>query len=709
MNCGANQAFAITAASCYSIADVLVDGSSVGAVSSYTFTNVTAAHTIAASFSLNTYTITASAGAGGSISPSGAVSVNCGANQPFSIAADPCYSIANILVDGNSVGVVASYTFSNVTANHTIAASFSLNVYTITASAGAGGSISPSGAISVNCGANQSFTVTPAACNSIADVLVDGVSVGAVANYTFSNVSANHTIAASFIIGTQTIVATAGAGGSISPSGSVVVTCGTNQTFTITPDACHHIAGVLVDGGSVGAVASYTFINVAAAHTIAASFALNVASVSPVTGLSATQLKLGNDTDGNTKITIAFTAPGGAASVEVWRKGFGSYPTYDNGGGSVPAVPGAYPPVGWTLTGVSASGQTDEPSARDFYYYAAYAKDACGNVSVASSVTGGTLNYHLGDVSNGITLGQGDNKVSTADVSLLGAHYGLTGGALAGFEYLDVGPTTTTNTNGRPTTDSKTNFEDLVIFALNYTPSVSLVAKLPVASSIGEDAVTVTAPAAVKAGDEFDVAVDMAGAGDLQAVSVALKWNVAVVIPVGMTAGDWVTERGGVVFAPASGSADAALLGAGIQGLAGAGRLATMRFRAISGGDPGVAVGSVIGRDGLNRPVTVAIGAAQALPGRFVTTGLQPVSPNPSRGNAALRYSLGVAGPVDLAIYSVDGRRLRTISHGVQAAGQYQLTWNGADDRGSVLSSGVYFARLEAPGVRSTRVISLVR
>src|SRR5439155_1341704 len=122
------------------IADVLVDGSSVGAVSSYTFSNVTANHTIAASFTVKVETITASAGVHGSISPSGAVSVNCGSNQTFTIPPDACYDIADVLVDGSSVGPVSSYTFSSVTANHTIAASFAVNAETITASAGPGGS-----------------------------------------------------------------------------------------------------------------------------------------------------------------------------------------------------------------------------------------------------------------------------------------------------------------------------------------------------------------------------------------------------------------------------------------------------------------------------------------------------------------------------------------------------------------------------------------
>lgn len=70
------------------------------------------------------YTITATAGEGGSITPAGAVSVKEGASQTFAIAAQEGYAIADVLVDGQSVGAVDSYTFENVTANHTIAALF---------------------------------------------------------------------------------------------------------------------------------------------------------------------------------------------------------------------------------------------------------------------------------------------------------------------------------------------------------------------------------------------------------------------------------------------------------------------------------------------------------------------------------------------------------------------------------------------------------
>src|SRR5207244_2041477 len=111
--------------------------------------------------------------------------------------------------------------------------------YTIAASAGPGGTINPSGNVSVSCGSDQSFTITPDGCHTISNVVVDGSSVGAVASYTFTNVTANHAISASFALTSYTIAASAGAGGTINPSGNVGVSCGSDQSFAITADGCH--------------------------------------------------------------------------------------------------------------------------------------------------------------------------------------------------------------------------------------------------------------------------------------------------------------------------------------------------------------------------------------------------------------------------------------------------------------------------------------
>ena len=75
-----------------------------------------------------------------------------------------------------------------------------------------------------------------------------------------------------------TIEATAGAGGSISPSGSVSVREGRDQTFTITPDKGYAVSTVKIDGKSIGAVKSYTFENVSRTHTIEVIFVKGTAS-----------------------------------------------------------------------------------------------------------------------------------------------------------------------------------------------------------------------------------------------------------------------------------------------------------------------------------------------------------------------------------------------------------------------------------------------
>jgi len=72
----------------------------------------------------NIYTISASAGRGGAISPAGSSGVNYGGSKTFSITPATGYHVAGVKVDGRPVGTVTSYTFSNVTANHKIAASF---------------------------------------------------------------------------------------------------------------------------------------------------------------------------------------------------------------------------------------------------------------------------------------------------------------------------------------------------------------------------------------------------------------------------------------------------------------------------------------------------------------------------------------------------------------------------------------------------------
>lgn len=145
------------------------------------------------------YGIIATAGAGGSISPSGTVYVKDEESVTFTITPDAGYRIVSVTVDGVDKGALTSFTFEGVTEPHTIEAEFeAIPRYTITATAGEGGSISLGGEVSVLEGSDITFTIAPGAGYFIESVIVDGVDQGSVSSYKFTSVDKAHTIHAVF-------------------------------------------------------------------------------------------------------------------------------------------------------------------------------------------------------------------------------------------------------------------------------------------------------------------------------------------------------------------------------------------------------------------------------------------------------------------------------------------------------------------------------
>ncbi|WP_417619434.1 T9SS sorting signal type C domain-containing protein [Oceanihabitans sediminis] len=168
-------------------------------------------------------------------------------------AGDEYHRLDNIIVDGTPL---------------------SGNMITVTQSTG--GSITP-GTTNVADNANQSFTATPDACHTFSHWVVDGTAAGSANPYTFTNVTADHTITAVYTQHTYDITATAGPNGTITPTGTTTLNCGDNQSYSITADTGYAVADVLVDGVSVGAVTSYDFNNITQAHTISVTFAVYTA------------------------------------------------------------------------------------------------------------------------------------------------------------------------------------------------------------------------------------------------------------------------------------------------------------------------------------------------------------------------------------------------------------------------------------------------
>ncbi|MDR0205837.1 MAG: T9SS type A sorting domain-containing protein, partial [Bacteroidales bacterium] len=190
----------------YHLTNVFVDGidyKPAVASGTYTFENVTKAHTIDVVAAINTYTISAKVigVVGGYITPAGDTKVNWGANQLYTISTYPGYKVTSVLIDGVPNGeAVASgaYVFLNVTKDHTIEVSYELLRFNIVSTASDFGMIDPMGITELDYGTDVTFTITPDEGYKVSFVLVNGTNIGEITSYTFSNVDGDGTIDAFF-------------------------------------------------------------------------------------------------------------------------------------------------------------------------------------------------------------------------------------------------------------------------------------------------------------------------------------------------------------------------------------------------------------------------------------------------------------------------------------------------------------------------------
>jgi hypothetical protein len=304
------------------------------------------------------------------------------------------------------------------------------------------------------------------------------------------------------------------------------------------------------------------------------------------------------------------------------------------------------------------------------------------------------------------SLRAGDDGVDVADVSLLGAHYGASLAPGAPHNALDVGPTADYSPNTLPTTDNIIDFEDLVVFAMNFArvsaPQTSL---QPVAEDRNE--LLLESVDRVAAGKDVQVSLRLRGTGAVQGLAMRLSWDPAVVTPVGHGAGALAESQGALVLSARPGAVDAAVFGPG-TGFRGEGVVATVTFRPLQAGDPKIRLASADARDPQNHKVSLATSQRVVSPLPAVTQ-LAPAQPNPFHQTATIAFSLAQAGPVELAIFSVDGRRVRTLVRESREPGEYRLTWDGRDDHGNPMSAGVYYAQLKAAQRGFTRTLTYLK
>ena len=310
---GDTPEFVITPATNYQIDVLSLDGNAIDLTSvqlggyTYTFEPVMANHTISVTFKAITYTITASAGENGYITPNGAVEVTIGDDQTFTITADDNYHILSVVVDEADVTAAVvenngEYTFTNVTENHTIAATFEADpviTYTITGTViGGHGTMTPDGSVAVNAGDTYEVVFSPEEFYALDTVKDNGFikfpveGTGYIFDnvYTLTNVSEDHEIIVKYkdtrpYYNIHVEVETAG--GDATPRDTTVV-AGSDVTINVTPNEGYHISRLEIDGNMLNNCETdeISFRNVQADHNIKIAFYPNSIEENTISSLN---------------------------------------------------------------------------------------------------------------------------------------------------------------------------------------------------------------------------------------------------------------------------------------------------------------------------------------------------------------------------------------------------------------------------------------
>lgn len=393
------------------------------------------------------------------------------------------------------------------------------------------------------------------------------------------------------------------------------------------------------------------------------------------------------------------------AGYEIWRSlwydtapGVSAYPEYDDLPGNViPARPGTRADAAagglWTLAG-SVDGATltftDTVAPRGVYYYEIYAIDTADNYSYQAGANGRATNYWLGDVEPYV-----DGLVDPADIGVMGATFGEVDGSAFYDAVADVGPTDDNSRIGVPRTDSRIDFEDLMVFAMNFgfaypKAPVVMPTGAPVLSFVRLDDTT------------WSLRLDAPcpGLKGLRLAS-ALPADVSAVV----TRGELLDRQTAPVFLRniAARGLDASLAVLGIDvGITGDGELLRVTLPADT-----APTGLTVAARGLgNEALPVALGGGAVVPAAL---RLDAIVPNPFNPSARIVFSLPSAQRVRVSVYALDGGLVADLWDEVTPAGRHETIWNGRDNAGRAVATGTYVARLDAGGSILTRKMSLLK
>jgi hypothetical protein len=403
--------------------------------------------------------------------------------------------------------------------------------------------------------------------------------------------------------------------------------------------------------------------------------------------------------------------PVGVAEVRILRIGWGDYPELGSTGSVAPkpAPVSDYDDAlaaGWGLvySGSGTSVTDTLLTGRDVFLYGAWHFDSSGVGSPGRFIEG--RNYRIGDFGEVGVPAAWDGLIDGPnDLPVFSAAWGTRDGEPGFDPVVDIAPTHDGTRHGISRPDDMIDFDDLVLFSLQYGTSE----EGPLGALRTNPGATVIS--LEPRGGELLVSAERNGAA-LHALVLELPRDSGIVL---------ADAHGGAAL-PASHFAAAlqdgegtavgfAVLGPG-QTPANQGPLLWLR---LAGPETDRIPSALLdaahwsGTDAAGDPVPIEIrNEAPAAPGRRRLVLSSPM-PNPFNPRTRVELWLPEAGVADIAVFDLAGRRVRTLLHSDLAAGAHPVSWDGLDEKGNAVASGTYLIRAEALGASDTRRAVLVR
>ena len=416
-----------------------------------------------------------------------------------------------------------------------------------------------------------------------------------------------------------------------------------------------------------------------------------------------------NASRGNNQVTLDWTnPPEEVAELEVWRSAWyhfpgvdpvSAYPEYDDWDNDiVPELPtdrysAILDPL-WEMVGTTLAPEhsyVDDTLGRGIYYYVIFPLNSAGYSGDGSDVS--SISYLLGDLT-------GNGDVAAGDITILGASYGTSdgdGGGLYNNE-CDVGPTDDNSGSGVPQTDDAVGFEDLMIFALNW--DITVTKTLPTEGSV-------VARFSWEKVDETTWSLVLTEpCVNLKGLNLRSELSPNAVLS--LTAGQLLGQQENQNFLrniPRHGlDAGLAILGKNAC-VTGQGEL--IRIEVVGEFNPDEV--EITARDADNKALELTVDGTvngSDIPIRY---SLSANFPNPFNPSTKIAFDLPKSQNVRLVVFSVDGRRVRTLRNESMSAGRHTVTWTGRNDQGELVAAGAYFYRLQAGDFSETKKMMLIK